>query len=135
MNEKLLIVSRQFIIEKNKPMNDRTELTDYNINSVWTSMFPDDKNKMEYVDFEKIRKYVNSHNLKYCELDLLKLRNKGAMLLKQKASQYGYYVKLLKKPKNKLAMYAVSEKDGVNRQVGSFVGMQSYIGNLARKKQ
>ena len=125
LREKRLIVARQIII-------NQTEPTDENITDAWCGLFSADKLRLNDPElFEWIRKYVGSNNIKSCNEQLARIRCKGEKALKAKGKYVGYGAKLVKQPKNALAVYDIFTKG--KKYSGSYDSLSRRMGQMPRK--
>ena len=123
LKEKRLLISRLLIREQLEP-------TDKNITDLLCRLFPADKPNLDEELIEWIRKYVNSNDIKSCDIQLASVRRKGENNLKIKGQYVGYGAKLVKSPKNALATYNIFTKG--KKYSGNYSGLSRRIGRLPK---
>lgn len=129
LQEKRLIVARHIILEQIEP-------TDENIISEWCNPFSADKYKLDNAGdtelFDWMRKFVCSNNVKSCNEQLARLRRKGERNLKSKGERVGYGAKLVKEPKDSLAIYNIFTRG--NKYSGNYTALCLRMGRLSAKE-
>ena len=128
LQEKRLIIARHIMLEQIDP-------TDENIINVWCNPFSADKYKLEHAEdtelFDWMRKFISSNDVKSCKEQLARLRRKGERNLKSKGEHVGYGAKLVKEPKDTLAIYNIFTKG--KKYSGNYSALCQIIGRLSKK--
>ena len=128
LQEKRLIIARHIILEEIEP-------ADENIINAWSSPFSADKHKLEHAEdtelFDWMRKFVRSNNVKSCNEQLARLRRKGQRNLKSKGKRVGYGAKLVKEPKDTLAIYNIFTKG--KKYSGNYAALCIRLGRFSKK--
>ncbi len=128
LKEKRLIIARHIMI-------DQIEPTDENIIKAWCDPFSADKHKLNNAEdtalFDWMRKFIRSNNVKSCNEQLARLRRKGERNLKSKGEHVGYGAKLVKEPKDTLAIYDIFTKG--KKYSGNYTALCQRIGRMPKK--
>ena len=128
LQEKRLIIARHIIL-------DQIEPTDENIIHAWCNPFSSDKYELDHAEntelFDWMRKFVRSNNVKSCNEQLARLRRKSERNLRSKGERVGYGAKLVKEPKDALAIYNIFTKG--RKYSGHYTSLCIRMGRLAKK--
>lgn len=128
LQEKRLIIARHIMLKQIEP-------TDENIISEWNDPFSADNYKLNNVDntelFDWMRKFISNNNIESCNKQLAKLRRKGERNLKSKGEYVGYGAKLVKEPKDTLAIYNIFTKG--KKYSGNYTALCQRIGRMSKK--
>lgn len=116
-------------------MINQIEPTDENIINAWCNPFSADKDKLSNSDntelFDWMRRFIRGNNVKSCNEQLARLRQKGEKNLKLKSGHVGYGANLVKEPKNALATYNIFTKG--KKYSGNYNALCQRIGRMSKK--